>query len=149
MAAWLGIAVILIGLALIVIEIHTPGFMLGAIGTALLILGIVILMFPEDTALAYAPLIILGAGIPAMIVSILIYRRIGKPENPATTSQYTLVGKIGLVVEDIEPHSLNGKVKIGSEVWSATAPKRIEKGKKVIVKKVEGVHLEVEELGGE
>ena len=149
MALWMGITLIILGLALIVLEIHTPGFMMGAIGTALAILGLVMLMFPEDIALMYAPVIILGVGTPAIIVSILIYRRIGKPQNPATTSQFSLVGKVGIVIKDIKPDTLDGKVKIGSEVWSATSDKTIVKGKKVVIKKVEGVHLEVEEIGGE
>ena len=41
---------------------------------------------------------------------------------------------------------IDGKVRIGSDVWSATSDKVIEPGNKVVVVAVEGVHLIVKPL---
>jgi len=56
------------------------------------------------------------------------------------------VGKEGVVMEDIEPHTLKGKVKISHQIWSATADENIQKGATVRVIDWEGVHVIVEEV---
>src|SRR5690606_16788540 len=43
-----------------------------------------------------------------------------------------IVGKPGTVVEPIAPHRM-GQVRIGSEVWSATASEEIAKGAVIVV----------------
>ncbi len=46
----------------------------------------------------------------------------------------------------MKPDSLDGKVKIDSDIWSATSDEVINPGEKVVVIGVEGVHLIVKRL---
>ena len=59
----------------------------------------------------------------------------------------SLIGKQGIVTTPTSPQSTTkGKVKIGSDIWSATSDKPIKKGKRVVVIASEGVHIIVEEI---
>ncbi len=66
-------------------------------------------------------------------------------QSDATTTMVTLVGKGSIVTKKVMPHELSGKVKIGTQIWSATSDEEIEEGKEVIITKAEGVHVVVEE----
>lgn len=72
---------------------------------------------------------------------------ITSPSSP-TTSQTTLKGRKGTVINEIDPENISGKVKLenGSKIWSATADERIEEGTKVKISEVKGVHLKVEKV---
>jgi len=77
----------------------------------------------------------------------LIYLELSSPAPPTTTGT-TLKDREGVVIKDIEPENISGKVKLknSSQVWSATAPRGIEEGAEVKINEVEGVHLKVEEI---
>ncbi|MCD6502864.1 MAG: NfeD family protein [Thermoplasmata archaeon] len=142
--AW---ALIIIGILLIVAEMSIPGFFIAVPGTAMLIVGILVLVFPEILSTIWAPIIGVSVALGAMGISIYLYRRLAKPIGPPmTTSADSLIGKEGIVVKRIVPNSYSGKVKIGSDVWSATADEEIPEGERVQIKKVEGVHLYVERI---
>ena len=141
----LGITLIIIGLILLIWEVHMPGFFIAIPGTIFVVLGVAFL-FIENVDVLLTSILILVSAIVATIFTLLFYKRIGNPEPPQTTTIENLVGKIGVVTSPIEPDSLKGKVMIGSEVWSATADHKIEKGKKVVVVGGEGVHLYVKEV---
>ena len=141
----LGITLIIIGLLLLIWEVHMPGFFIAIPGTILVVLGVAFL-FIENMDVLLTSILILISGIFASIFTLLFYRQIGKPQPPQTTTIENLVGKTGVVTVKLEPDSLRGKVKIGSEVWSATADHEIDVGKKVIVVGGEGVHVYVKEV---
>ncbi|HHC19447.1 MAG TPA: NfeD family protein [Euryarchaeota archaeon] len=142
--AW---ALIIIGILLIVAEMSIPGFFIAVPGTAMLIVGILVLIFPELLSTIWAPVIGITVALGAMGISIYIYRRLARPTGPPmTTSADSLIGKEGVVVKRVIPNSYSGKVKIGSEIWSATADEEISEGEHVRVVKVEGVHLHVERV---
>ncbi len=142
----LGILLIVLGAIMIVIEIATPGFFIAVPGTVLIIYGLLITLFPWILAIPYAPVILTLLAFPIGYVTYLIYRRLAPPSPPVTESYEGLVGKVGVVVETVKPDSIDGKVRIGSDVWSATSDKVIEPGNKVVVVAVEGVHLIVKPL---
>jgi len=77
----------------------------------------------------------------------MIYLQITSP-SPPTTSTSTLKDKKASVIKDITPMDISGKVKVmnGRNTWSAISEEEIEKGAKVNISEVEGVHLKVEEL---
>lgn len=60
-------------------------------------------------------------------------------KNEASDTLNTIVGKIGIVTNDIDPIKYNGQIKIGGETWTATSEIPIEKGAEVIVEKIDGV----------
>jgi membrane protein implicated in regulation of membrane protease activity len=55
----------------------------------------------------------------------------------------SLVGKEGIVTIKINTTDMKGKVKIGSDTWSAEADEDIPAGTAVIVDRSSGVHVHV------
>ncbi len=140
---------ILLGVILIGIEIATPGFFIAVPGTIAIIYGFAILLFPWLLETWWGPWILLLMVFPIGFITYRIYRRLSPPAPPVTESYEGLIGKRGVVVETVKPDSLDGKVRIGSDVWSATSREVIEAGSRVVVVGVEGVHLIVERVGEE
>lgn len=56
------------------------------------------------------------------------------------------VGEVGTVLQDIDPRTDAGMVRILREEWRATADQPIDIGEKVVVKEVQGTRLFVEHL---
>lgn len=71
----------------------------------------------------------------------------GKTET-IKTNVYSVEGKIGKVVEDVEPSEAKGQVKVNGELWSATSYNDlpITKDTEVIIEKINGVKLIVKPL---
>ncbi|MDH4139681.1 MAG: NfeD family protein [Coriobacteriia bacterium] len=72
-------------------------------------------------------------------------------EPPVKTGIDRLVGKTGIVIEDLTPDSPVGQVRIEREEWRADAPSCdvIPVGTRVVVEGIEGTHLIVRpEVGG-
>ncbi len=137
---------ILLGAIMVLVEIATPGFFIAVPGTIAILYGIAILLFPWLLETWWGPWALLALAFPLGALTYYIYRRLSPPSPPVTESFEGLIGKLGVVVETVEPDSIRGKVRIDSDVWSATSTKRIETGTRVIVVGVEGVHLIVEPL---
>ncbi len=141
----LGIILIVFGSLLVLAELAIPGFFIAVPGTVLVILGLVYL-FLGNIGVVPAVVITLATAVVATIGVMLFYRVLAKPQLPTTSTIDQMVGKRGIVIAKIEPDSLKGKVRIDSDVWSATADREIDVGKKVEVVKGEGVHLVVREI---
>ena len=64
------------------------------------------------------------------------------------TNAFSLEGKIGKVVEDINPIDSKGQVKVNGELWSAISYNDlpITKDTEVVIEKIEGVKLIVKSL---
>lgn len=75
-----------------------------------------------------------------------LVKKFVKEKDVIPTNVYSIIGKEGIVVENIDTINGVGKVKVNGELWSATSLENIEKGTKVKVLKVNGVKLEVEKL---
>lgn len=75
-----------------------------------------------------------------------LVKKFVKEKDIIPTNVYSIIGKEGIVVENIDTINGVGKVKVNGELWSATSLENIEKGTKVKVLKVNGVKLEVEKL---
>ena len=56
------------------------------------------------------------------------------------------VGEMGMVLEDIDPHTGAGMVRILNEEWRAKAPTPIETGTRIVVTEVKGTRLVVERV---
>jgi membrane-bound ClpP family serine protease len=141
-----GMILLILGILFIIAETATPGFFVGVIGTAFVAMGIIGIFFPFIADTPWSPIIVLVVTAGSMMAAVMFYRRLGRTQPTATTITESNVGKTGLVVEDVEPHSLHGKVKIQHQIWSATSESLIPKGKMVKVIDWEGVHVVVEEV---
>lgn len=137
---------IILGAILILVEIATPGFFIAVPGTISILYGLAILLFPWLLETWWGPWILLGLAFPLGAFTYYMYRRLSPPSPPVTESFEGLIGKKGIVVKTIKPDSIDGKVRIDSDIWSATSEQVIEPGTKVIVVGVEGVHLIVKPI---
>jgi membrane-bound ClpP family serine protease len=142
----IGLALLIMGILFIIAEAATPGFFIGVIGTAFIAMGLVGIFFPFILDTPWSPIIVVIVTSGSMLGAVMFYRRLGKSQPTATTITESNVGKEGIAMEDIEPHSLKGKVKISHQIWSATSDVNIPKGTKVRVIDWEGVHVIVEEF---
>ena len=84
-------------------------------------------------------------GLISSIVTVIVYRKLGEPEPPSIAVSDGLIGKKGIVTVRTTADNIRGKVKIGSELWSARSMEPIDEGKTVVVISAEGVHVVVEE----
>lgn len=140
-----GWLMVIIGLGLLVVESTQPGFFVAVPGTILIVLGAVTILIPE-VAQDYAPVIIVVTAVFSSILTITFYRRMAPGQKPLSTSMDNLAGKVGVVVKEVNPDSIKGKVEIDNQMWSATADSIIDEGKKVIIISSEGVHIKVKEI---
>jgi membrane-bound ClpP family serine protease len=92
-------------------------------------------IFPFTTAL---PLYLFVLGI-----SLFLYFKIFQAMRQGVkTGQEAMLGKKGLVAEDIDPE---GKIQYANEIWDATAREsRFLKGEQVKIRSISGLVLQVE-----
>ena len=83
---------------------------------------------------------------PVTLLTIKGYQHLARPEPPTTTVMESLVGKEGTVTVATEVGNMKGKVRIGSDTWSATSDEPIAAGETVVVESSEGVHVHVRRL---
>lgn len=65
-------------------------------------------------------------------------------KDKVQTNAYSVIGKKGLIIKEINIKKEIGQVKIGSEIWTAKASENISEGTEVIVKEIDGVKVVVE-----
>lgn len=138
----LGLVLLAAGAALLAFELVHPGALLLIPASILLVGGVLLLFFP-DVLLASPEgvVVIVVAAAVAGLVEIPYYRWMSPGHLPMTSMPTTLIGREGVVVSDVIPNTLKGKVRIGSEVWSARASIAIPVGTPIRVVSGEGVSV--------
>lgn len=137
------VVLIIIGAILLIIEAFSPGAFMVIPGTVLVIIGLIGAAFPDILYSWWSPVIALVVAVPVTLLTVKGYQRLARPEPPTTTIVESLVGREGTVTVATERDSMRGKVKIGSDTWSATSDEPIEAGERVVVVSSEGVHVHV------
>jgi len=118
---------------------------LGVAGIALMTIGGLLLVdgpIPEMRVKLWTALSIsvpLGA-ITVFLMSIALKAR----RNKVVTGKQGMIGSVGEARTDIDPE---GKVFVQGELWNAHAPSRVQVGEHVVVRKIDGLELEVEKVG--
>ena len=102
-----------------------------------------VLNIPNLLALCVIALVL---AVPITFLTVKGYQRLAQPEPPTTTVAESLVGREGVVTVATEVGNMKGKVRIGSDTWSATSDVPIEAGESVVVESSEGVHVHVRRL---
>lgn len=139
---WFGVALIVVGLILFGVELIHPGALLLVPGSIILMAGVLYIFFPATLLQTpYGALAILLAAIVGALVQIPFYRWVAPNHRPMTTTSGGFTGEVGIVVAPIDPNTMRGKVRIGSEVWTARADRAIPSGTRVKVVSGEGVSL--------
>ena len=131
------------GAAFLIYEAFRPGAFMVIPGTVLVIVGLIGAAFPDKLYTWWSPLAALVVAVPVTLITIKGYQRLAVPEPPTTTVADSLIGREGTVVVPTEEGNMKGKVKIGSDTWSATSDEPLEKGTVIIVEHSEGVHVHV------
>jgi membrane protein implicated in regulation of membrane protease activity len=141
--ATVAIICVVVGLILLIIEAMTPGFFAVIPGAVLVIVGVLGYFVDGffDSWLLIAAVAVVTLAVS--IVTIKGYQLLAKPEPPTTTVAESLVGRDGTVTVGVEPGNIKGKVRIGNDVWSATADVAIIEGSAVTILEGTGVHVKV------
>lgn len=146
----LGLALILTGVILLVIELFTPTYgALSVTGTITLIAGFLVLFntpaTPEFARLSWPAAILIGlatAGTSLFIggKALAIQRR------QPFSGQEGMIGKVGHARSGFEKDGTTyaGTAFVYGSLWQAEASEPLEKGEKVRVKEVEGIKVRVE-----
>jgi membrane protein implicated in regulation of membrane protease activity len=143
----IGLIFVIIGIVMLLAEASSPGFFIGIPACILIVIGLIGIALPALFFTIWSPIIAAIVAVVTTFAVITFYKKLAPPEAPTTTVGESLVGKEGMVMTATDPHSTTkGKVKIGSEIWSATSEKPIKKGLRVVVTASEGVHITVERL---
>ncbi|HTV65751.1 MAG TPA: nodulation protein NfeD [Bryocella sp.] len=115
---------------------------LGLGGVALLTLGGLLLVDGPIPQMRVNIWTALGVSIPLGAITVFLMSiALRARRNKVVTGQQGLVGAIGEARTDIDPE---GKVFVLGELWNAHARSRVGMGDPIVVRKVEGLELEVE-----
>ncbi|MEE8164747.1 MAG: nodulation protein NfeD [Myxococcota bacterium] len=142
--SWVGLLVMLVGMALLVLEIFVTSF--GALFTlgviCVLVGGTMIFDVPEmgDFTLPFWSFlvpVVAGFAIVAGSVVLIVTRSIFRSQTAGVDDL------LGLIGEARTPLTPAGKVFVRGEYWSATADQEIASGEPVEVTAVEGMRLRV------
>jgi len=125
-----------------IIEMATVGFLVFWFGIGALITMIVSLF---TSSLVIQTTVFVFSSTLLLFLTRPFVNKFTKKENEIQTNAYSIIGKRGIVLKDIDPINGTGQVKIGTEVWSAKSSddRKIEKGIEVEILEIEGVKVVV------
>lgn len=126
-----------------VIESFTVGFFVFWFGIGALIAIIVSLFI--DNLFIQAISFVCSSSLLLVLTKPLVKKFVKTPETKPT-NVYSIIGKEGIVLEDIDSINSTGKVKVNGELWSAIADTDIQKDSKIKVVSINGVKLKVEKI---
>ncbi len=147
---WAGIGLLVLAVALLLAELHAPGF--GAFGIGALVAfvaGSLLLFVPVTPPSPAAPAVgvnrWLVMGMTAFFASVILFvgQRVWEAQRLVVqTGSEALLGATGEVISALDPE---GTVRLRGEVWTArTEGDHIQPGGRVRVVRVDGVVLVVE-----
>lgn len=142
-AVAVALIILVLGLAILTVEGFFPGGYLLIPGAMMVIIGAYGYVAPGNFYTWWTPAVAIISSVPVTAGTIHLYKRLGAPEPPSTTVSTSLIGREGVVVVGISPGNMKGKVRIGSDTWSAKADEEIPEGTRVVVDHSEGVHVHV------
>lgn len=118
-------------------EMITVGFLIFWLGVGALVALLVSLvtsnLFIQTAAFVFSSIILILATKP-------LTDKFSKKDT-VPTNVYTLAGKKGIVIEEINPKDGKGQIKVGGEVWSALCDESlvIPKDSEVEIVRIQGV----------
>lgn len=129
--------IILAGLFFI-IEMATVGFLVFWFGIGSLA-AMIVSLFTTNIAIQTA-VFVLSSAILLFFTRPLV-NKFTKNDSEVQTNAYSIIGKKGIVIKEIDPILGQGQVKIGTEVWSAKTlgNEKIKEGSEIEVTEIDGV----------
>jgi membrane-bound ClpP family serine protease len=145
--AYLPWVLIVAGALFLVVEAASPGFFMAVPGTAMIVLGLMVLAGVDIFASPLGVAVAVAAAVIAAGISVALYRKISPDQAPKTTGIDSVAGSPGIVTAAVTPDSISGKVEIDGVVWSAKSTgAALAPGTKIRVTAASGVHVIVEEV---
>jgi len=144
-----GLALIIVGIILLLLEIKITSYGLLSIGGAVcLLLGSIMLISAES----YLEFISISWSviIPSVALTVLFFvfaigMGIRAQRRKPTTGFEGIVGEVGEVMSTLKP---DGQVRVRGEIWFATSTGgTLKKGTRVVVVRVDGLRVTVEKVG--
>lgn len=126
-----------------VIESFTVGFFIFWFGIGALIA--LISSFFISNPFIQSIIFIISSSLLLLLTKPLV-KRFVKDNELKPTNVYGIIGKEGIVLEDIKSLDSTGKVKVNGELWSAISDTDIEKNSKIKVISIDGVKAKVEKV---
>lgn len=126
-----------------IIESFTLGFFVFWFSIGALI-ALVISLFTSNVWVQ-AFTFVISSSLLLILTKPLMKKFVKTPETKPT-NVYSIIGKEGIVLEDIDSINGTGQVKVKGELWSATSDESIEKDTKIKVLSINGVKLKVEKI---
>ncbi|WP_122081722.1 NfeD family protein [Vibrio coralliirubri] len=146
--SYAGLALILLGIALMVAEAFSPSFgIFGLGGVAAFTLGSIMLMDTEVPGYQIALPLIIGISLFSVAFIVVTISMLVRVRNkPVTTGMEAVVGETGKVVSGF-PGA--GRVLVEGEIWQAQCASELQAGQLIRVTKLTGLLLDVEALPDE
>ena len=140
-----GLALLMLGVALMVAEAYQPSFgMLGIGGLVAFVIGSIILMDTQAPGFGiHISVIITFALASVLLFVVIIGMAIKARRRPVVSGLEELVGGTAIATDDFEG---DGRVTIHSEHWNARSDSPISKGQRLRVTGVNGLILKVEPI---
>ena len=127
-----------------IIEIFTVGFLIFWLGIGALIA--MLISFLTSNIIIQTTVFVISSGLLIFATKPLVNKITKKEIVP--TNVYSIVGKKGIVIEDINWSTGTGQIKSEGEVWSAKTNEQINipKGTEVEIESIDGVKVIVKPL---
>ena len=140
---WAGLALMLLGLALIAVELFVPSFgILGVGGVVAVVMGSIILMDTDVPGYAVNTGLIAGMGlVSALVFLAVIYMAAKSHRSPVVAGRESLVGHRAESISDFVDGS--GRVHAQGEDWQARSATPVAKGDTVEIVAMDGLILKV------
>ena len=140
--SYAGLALIVLGIALMIAEAFAPSFgALGVGGAAAFVAGSIMLMDTEAPGFGLSPwlvsiLTLMNLTFFAFVLGALFQSR----KRPVVSGSEHLIGAEGTVLEDFEG---TGQIRVFGETWKASSPVPLTRNQKVRIVSVQGLILNV------
>ena len=124
-----------------VIEIFTVGFLIFWLGVAALLA--MLISFFTNSIILQTSVFVIASGLLIFATRPLADKIVKKDDIP--TNVYSLLGKKGIVIEDINWANGTGQIKVEGDIWSAKTKEKVNipKGTEVEIESIEGVKVYV------
>jgi len=144
---WLGVALLVLALALFVLEAKFASHGILALGgAAAMILGALLLIESPNPEMRIHLSTAIGLALPfAIITTFLVSLVIRARRNKVVTGTSGMLDEIGIAYTSLTPA---GKVFVHGEYWDAVASAPVEAGARVRVKEIQNFPLKVEPIEG-
>ena len=121
-----------------IIEMATTGFLVFWFGIGAL-LAMIVSFFTSNIAIQTAVFVISSTILLFFTRSFV--NKFSKEDEKIQTNAYSIIGKRGIVIKEINPTSGEGQIKVGTEVWSAKSKDdtKINQGQEVEIIEIDGV----------